>query len=199
MNWRRSLLAIVVCIPIVALLAFGMTRDPGAIPSPLPGKPAPEFALPIMDDAGTVRLAEHRGKVVVLNFWASWCLQCRDEHSDLSMAANMYRGRGVEFYGVLYNDTPDNGRRWLEAMGGQTYPALIDAGSRTAIEYGLYGVPETFIIDQQGQVVHKKIGPTSISELASLIDPLLENAPAIAPAPAASDRETAALPERSTP
>jgi cytochrome c biogenesis protein CcmG/thiol:disulfide interchange protein DsbE len=178
MNWRRSLVAIVICVPIVALLAFGMTRDPGEIPSPLPGKPAPEFALPIMDDQGLVSLAEHRGKVVVLNFWASWCLQCRDEHTDLSLAANLYRDRGVEFYGVLYNDSPENGRRWLEAMGGQTYPALLDDGSRTAIEYGLYGVPETFIIDQQGRVVHKKIGPTTVSELASFIDPLLAAAPA---------------------
>ena len=178
MNWRRSLMAALVCVPIIALLAFGMTRDPGEIPSPLPGKAAPEFALPIMDAGDVVRLADHRGKVVVLNFWASWCLQCRDEHTDLSMAANLYRDRGVEFYGVLYNDNAENGRRWLTAMGGQSYPSLLDEGSRTAIEYGLYGVPETFIIDQQGRVVHKKIGPTTVSELASFIDPLLE-----APAP----------------
>ena len=189
MNWKRSLVAIAVCVPLVALLAFGMTRDPGEIPSPLPGKPAPEFALPMMDDDATVRLADHRGQVVVLNFWASWCLQCRDEHADLSMAANMYRDRGVAFYGVLYNDTPENGRRWLEAMGGQSYPALLDDGSRTAIEYGLYGVPETFIIDQDGQVVHKKIGPTTLTELAGLLEPLLAQQPDAAQEPAASAPE----------
>ncbi|HSJ14379.1 MAG TPA: redoxin domain-containing protein [Longimicrobiales bacterium] len=190
MNWSRSLIAIAICVPIVFLLAFGLTRDPGEIPSPLPGKPAPAFALQVMDEEGVVSLEEHRGKVVVLNFWASWCLQCRDEHTDLSLAANMYRGRGVEFYGVLYNDTPENGRRWLTAMGGQSYPALLDQGSRTAIEYGLYGVPETFIIDQQGKVVHKKIGPTTVAELVSFIDPLLERAPTEPMIPTASPQET---------
>lgn len=177
MSWRRSLMALALSIPIVALLAFGLTRDPNEIPSPLPGKAAPAFELAKLDGDGQVRLEELRGKVVVLNFWASWCLQCRDEHADLSMAATLYRDRGVEFYGVLYNDKPDNGRRWILEMGGQSYEALVDPGSRTAVDYGLYGVPETFIIDQQGRVVHKKIGPTTVRELASFIDPLLQAAP----------------------
>jgi cytochrome c biogenesis protein CcmG/thiol:disulfide interchange protein DsbE len=174
MSARRALITIAVCIPIVALLAFGLTRDPNEIPSPLPGKTAPDFRLVSLDDpADTVDLSSLRGKVVVLNFWASWCLQCRDEHSDLSLAADLYRERGVEFYGVLYDDQPANGMRWIQQMGGQTYTSLVDPGSRTAVDYGLYGVPETFIIDQQGRVIRKKIGPTTVSELASFIDPLL--------------------------
>lgn len=178
MSWRRALIALVLCIPIVALLAFGLTRNPNEIPSPLPGKAAPAFELARMDGDGMVKLDDMRGKVVVLNFWASWCLQCRDEHADLSMAANLYKERGVEFLGVLYNDKPENGKRWILEMGGQSYSSLVDPGSRTAVDYGLYGVPETFIIDQQGRVVHKKIGPTTVAELATFIDPLLAAAPA---------------------
>jgi cytochrome c biogenesis protein CcmG, thiol:disulfide interchange protein DsbE len=173
MNWRRSLVGLGVSVPIIALLAYGLTLDPRTIPSTLPGRPAPDFALPVLDQPDTVRLADLRGNVVVLNFWASWCLECRFEHSDLSVAATMYEPRGVRFYGILYNDTPANGRAWIRDMGGQTYPALLDTGSRTAVSYGLYGVPETFIIDRDGTVVHKQIGPITLSRLASLLDPLV--------------------------
>jgi cytochrome c biogenesis protein CcmG, thiol:disulfide interchange protein DsbE len=178
MNWKRSAVGVAISVPIVALLAFGMTKDPNAIPSPLPGRAAPEFALPIMDEPDTVRLADLRGNVVVLNFWASWCLECRHEHSDLSNAARMFEPYGVKFFGVLYNDTPTNGRAWIREMGGQDYPSLVDDGSRTAVSYGLYGVPETFIIDQNGVVVHKQIGPITLSRLAGLIQPLIDNPPA---------------------
>jgi cytochrome c biogenesis protein CcmG, thiol:disulfide interchange protein DsbE len=181
MNWHRSAMGIGVSLPILALLAYGMTRDPNAIPSPLPGRPAPEFALPVLDAPDTVRLADHRGQFVVLNFWASWCLECRHEHSDLSRAAERYAGHGVSFYGILYNDTPANGRAWIREMGGQSYPALLDAGSRTAISYGLYGVPETFIIDENGTVVHKQIGPITLARLASILDPLVQARQAVQP------------------
>jgi cytochrome c biogenesis protein CcmG, thiol:disulfide interchange protein DsbE len=174
MNLRRSAIGIGISLPIIALLAFGLTRNPNEIVSPLPGREAPDFALPLLDNAAdTVRLSALRGEVVVLNFWASWCLECRFEHSDLSFAATTYGPRGVHFYGVLYDDTPMNGRAWIRQMGGQTYPALIDAGSRTAIDYGLYGVPETFVIGRDGIVVHKQIGPLSLARLASLLEPLL--------------------------
>jgi cytochrome c biogenesis protein CcmG, thiol:disulfide interchange protein DsbE len=188
MNWRKSMIGLGISLPIVGLLAFGMTRDPRAIPSPLPGRDAPEFALQVLDSQDTARLADHRGEVVVLNFWASWCLECRIEHNDLNMAASFYGPKGVSFYGVLYNDTPANGRAWIREMGGQTYPALIDTGSRTAIDYGLYGVPETFIIGRDGKVVHKQIGPLSMQKLAAILDPLLAE-PTTDPAAAAGEEE----------
>jgi cytochrome c biogenesis protein CcmG, thiol:disulfide interchange protein DsbE len=177
MNWRRSAWGVGIAVPFLALLAYGMTKDPNAIPSTLPGKPAPDFALRLLDGADTIRLSELKGEVVVLNFWASWCLECRVEHSDLSMVASMFADRGVRFFGLLYNDSPANGRAWIREMGGQTYPALVDEGSRTAVAYGLYGVPETFIIDRTGTVVHKQIGPITASRLAALITPLLADAP----------------------
>lgn len=173
MNWRRSAWGLGLSIPFVALLAYGMTNDPRSIPSPLPGKPAPDFALQTLEGRDTVRLSDLRGDVVVINFWASWCMECRVEHADLSMAATMLREKGVHFFGLLYNDTPANGRAWIREMGGQSYPALIDQGSRTAIDYGLYGVPETFIIDRNGVVAHKQIGPITVRKLAEIIEPLL--------------------------
>ena len=180
MAWKRALVAAAIVLPILALLAFGMTRNPNVIPSPLPGRDAPGFQLITMplerDDATeTVDLAALRGNVVVLNFWASWCLACRDEHAPLSRVARQYdqAGEPVRFFGVVYNDSPENARRWIETMGGQAYPALLDPEARTAIDYGLYGVPETFIIGTDGKVRHKIIGPATEGELRSRIDALL--------------------------
>ena len=171
MNWKRVIVSFAFTVPIVALLAFGLTRDPRAIDSPLPGRPAPDFALPVIENGtGTVSLADLRGDVVVLNFFASWCLECRYEHAALAMAASQYSAQGVKFFGVLYNDTPEKGRAWIRQMGGQPYPALHDEGSRTAIDYGLYGVPETFIIGRDGMVVRKKIGPWVYEDLAAAIE-----------------------------
>lgn len=174
MNWRRSMIGLLISVPVIALLAYGMTQDPSEIPSPLPGRPAPVFELPKIDGSGeVVSLADLRGNVVVLNFWASWCLECRYEHSDLSAAARLYEGKPVQFYGILWRDQPDNGNRWIEMMGGQAYPAIHDVRNDTGIDYGVYGVPETFIIDQNGTVVHKKIGVVTVAELRQYIDPLL--------------------------
>jgi len=184
MNWKRALLSTaLIGAPLVALLTYGMTRDPHSIPSPLPGRDAPVFTravfapgadsvlrLPVGD---SVRLAAHRGEIVVVNFWASWCLACRDEHLDLSQTASAFAQKGVHFYGLLYNDQEKNGLRWISDMGGQAYPALSDPGARTAIDYGLYGVPETFVVDQRGLVARKFIGPVNALQLSALLDSLL--------------------------
>ena len=177
MNWRRSLYAVGIAVPLIVLLARGMGSDPTRIDSPLPGRAAPQFALTMMDpvEAGsdTVTLASHAGDVVVLNFWASWCLACRDEHAALSQVAERYDGRGVQFYGVLYNDNAANARRWISEMGGQSYPTLLDPGARTAIDYGLYGVPETFFIGPDGVIGYKHIGPVTEALLVEKIEALL--------------------------
>lgn len=182
LNWRRASIAGAIALPIIALLAFGLTRDPGAIKSPLPGKPAPDFALEVFaqGEAGqarqagdTIRLSQLRGQVVVLNFWASWCLECRREHEALSTVAAAYADRGVKFYGVLYNDSPSAGRRWIEDMGGQSYPSVNDPRTRTAIDYGLYGAPETFFISRDGLVAYKHIGAVSDALLTQKLDSLL--------------------------
>ncbi|HKS06163.1 MAG TPA: redoxin domain-containing protein [Gemmatimonadaceae bacterium] len=186
MNWKRSLIGVGVAVPIIGLLAFGFMRDPRAIPSPLPGHEAPAFDLavfapgeaPLARKVGdTLRLREFAGKVVVVNFWASWCLQCQDEHRDLSETARAYADRPTQFVGVLYNDRTTLGTRWISEMGGQSYPSVTDDRSRAAINYGLYGVPETFIIAPDGRIAYKHLGPISSAVLGKWIDSLLTLAP----------------------
>jgi cytochrome c biogenesis protein CcmG, thiol:disulfide interchange protein DsbE len=200
MNGPRMLLGLVITIPIVALLAFGLTRDPRVIPSPLPGREAPEFRLAVMDtmppysvrqpgSGDVIHLSDLRGDVVVVTFWASWCISCRDQHPSLSQAALRYRDEGVQFFGVLYNDSPGNATRWIERMGGQAYPTLLDPRSGTAIEYGLYGVPETFFIGRDGRVAHKQVGPVNGRILDHWIERLLDEAWDESEAPAALSSE----------
>jgi cytochrome c biogenesis protein CcmG/thiol:disulfide interchange protein DsbE len=180
-NWKRAAIGMIATLPVIALFAFGFTRNPSEIPSPLPGNAAPNFSLgvfapgesPLARNVGdTIRLADQNGKVVVVNFWASWCLACRDEHVALSETAREYPDK-AQFIGVLYNDRPAAGSRWIAQMGGQSYPSVTDNDSRTAIDYGLYGVPETFIIDPQGRIAYKHLGPISAATLRMKIDSLL--------------------------
>lgn len=182
MNWRRSAIALVLAAPVIALFAFGFTRNPAEIPSPLPGRMAPPFTLAVLTEGegsharlpgDTVRLSDLAGKVVVMNFWASWCLPCRTEHAALSEAATYYANRPTQFIGVLYNDEPEAGVRWISEMGGMTYPAVTDVQSRTAIDYGLYGVPETFVIDAAGRVAYKHLGPITSDVLRRVVDSVL--------------------------
>ena len=192
MNWRRAAIASASAAPVIALLAWGMTLDPKEIISPLPGRNAPQFALgvfapgqpPLERKLGdTLALGALRGKVVVLNFWASWCLECRVEHKDLSAVAMSNATRPVQFLGVLYNDVAKAGLDWIAEMGGQAYPATLDPGARTAIDYGLYGVPETFVIDPTGRVAYKHTGPFPAPLLQFKIDSLLAVAAATPAAP----------------
>jgi len=182
MNWRRAAIAAMLAIPVIALFKRSMTRDPREIDSPLPGKPAPQFALPVFAPGqppldrkigDTVRLADLRGRVVVLNFWASWCLACRDEHAGLSDVARQYVGKPVTFVGSLYQDSPNNGTSWIAEMGGQSYPSVVDQRTRTAIDYGLYGVPETFFIGADGRIAHKIAGPAAPWVIRRIVDSLL--------------------------
>jgi len=182
MKWRLSAIAVALAIPAVGLLGFGLTRDPGEIPSPLPGRAAPQFALAAFTSGAptsmhpgpvpkvdSVKLADLRGQVVILNFWASWCLACRGEHEALATVASRYVGSDVHFVGVLYNDAPSNGMRWFQELGPVPYPSLVDPGTHTAIDYGLYGVPETFFIGRDGRVAYKQTGPVTDSLLEAHI------------------------------
>lgn len=184
MNVKRMLLGLAITVPIVALLAAGLGRDPRLIPSPLPGKEAPDFSLPVLQTSGAdmvdevdapemVNLAELRGNVVVVNFWASWCTTCRTEHVPLSRLAEQYANRDVRFFRVLYNDRPENAVALIQRMGGQSYPTLVDRRSDTAIRYGLTGVPETFFIARDGTVAHKQVGPVSHDLVVQWVERLL--------------------------
>lgn len=155
MKWRYFL-PVVAVLGVLALLGYGMTREPKYIPSPLIARPAPSFTLSLFGGA-TLRLEELRDKVVFLNFWASWCPPCRAEARTLEAAWRKYREQGVVFVGVNIQDKEESAREFL-AEFGITYPNGIDRGARIAIEYGVWGLPETFFIDRDGRITYKHVG-----------------------------------------
>ena len=186
MNWKRSAVAAAFAFPVLGLFVFGMRHDPKDIPSPLPGTIAPSFALQVFAPGqtplgrpigDTIRLADMRGQVVVLNFWASWCLSCRDEHAVLSEVARRYAGKPVRFVGSLYQDRASAGTEWIAELGGQSYPSVEDPQARTAIDYGLYGVPETFIVAPDGRIARKITGPADAAVVTRIVDSLLATGP----------------------
>src|SRR2546426_5677990 len=145
----------------------------------LPGKPAPDFALQTL--AGdSLRLGDLKGQVVLVNFWASWCLACRAEHGVLVSTAKRYRDRGVRIVGVVYEDSRDNARAWMAERGGD-WPNVLDVGSRTAIQYGLFGVPETFFVGRDGRILYKQIGPLDSGVVELWVPRLLAAVPGGAP------------------
>lgn len=146
----------VLTIPVLVFLAIGLRHDPHQIDSPLIGKPAPPFALEDLE-GNLVRLADLRGTPVLLNFWATWCVPCMAEHQTFMSGQRMLDGR-LELVGVIYHDETSLIRRFL-AQRGSWGPTLIDPGSKVAIAYGVYGVPETYLIDAEGVVVDKVAAP----------------------------------------
>lgn len=156
MGWRRLGLVFGLGVPLLAVLAFGFTRDPREIPSPLIGRPAPAFAV-TLTDGREVALADLRGKVVFLNFWASWCPPCRAEARDLEAAWQRHRGEDVVFLGVNMQDREEAAREFLREFG-VTYPNALGGGNRVAIAYGVWGIPETFFLDREGRITYKHLG-----------------------------------------
>jgi cytochrome c biogenesis protein CcmG/thiol:disulfide interchange protein DsbE len=172
--WRLwPVLAVVGVVALVAgLLSFGLGRDPTAIKSPLVGKPAPAFSLRTLDGRSTVNLQDLRGQVVIVNFWASWCTECRVEHDALAAAWQRYRDAGVVLVGVDFQDARADALAYLD-QAAMTWPAVEDPGSRTALAYGVYGIPETFFIGPDGQIAAKDVGPVSFARIAAQVDRLL--------------------------
>ena len=165
------LIPLAVFLALAVVLAVGLKRDPREVPSPLIGKSAPAFALPRLDDpAQTVRLEDLRGKVWVLNVWASWCVACREEHPLLMEFA---KKRALPIYGLNYKDKRADATAWLARFGNPYDASLFDDEGRVGIDFGVYGVPETFLIDGQGVIRVKHIGPLTAQVIATKIEPLL--------------------------
>jgi cytochrome c biogenesis protein CcmG, thiol:disulfide interchange protein DsbE len=152
---NRKVLAVglILVIPLLFVFFQALGRDPREIRSPLIGRPAPPIALPPLGGGEIVMLEGLRGRPVVVNFWSTWCVPCFEEHAALQRSARRLQGQ-VHFVGVLYEDEEQNALEYLKRYGS-AYPTLKDDQGRTAIAYGVTGVPETFIIDAQGTVVEK--------------------------------------------
>ena len=166
------LIPLAALIALAVVLAVGLNRDPREVPSPLIGKPAPAFSLTRLDDpTQTISRDDLRGRVWMLNVWASWCVACREEHSLLIEFA---KKRLVPIYGLNYKDQRDDGRAWLARFGNPYASSLFDGEGRVGIDFGVYGVPETFIIDKAGTIRMKHIGPLTPEVIATKIEPLLK-------------------------
>ena len=162
-------------VPVLVLLAYGFRTDPREIPSPLVGKAASRFALTAFDGK-RVALESLRGQVVVVNFWASWCYPaCYEEAPSLERAWQTYKDRGLVVVGVNFQDKDEPAKRFLTQFG-HTFPNAPDPSGRVSVDYGVYGVPETYFIDRKGRVRFKRVGPVSDELLKQQIEPLLAEA-----------------------
>jgi cytochrome c biogenesis protein CcmG/thiol:disulfide interchange protein DsbE len=163
MNRVVLISGIVIAAALIGVLFLNLGTDPSAINSPLIGKPAPSFALKAVGSGETVDVAKLRGKPTIINFWATWCGPCYQEHPTLVQNARVL-GNDVQFIGIVFNDTEQKIQSFLNERGS-AYPTLLDESGKTAIAYGVGGVPETFFLDRAGNIVAKYSGPLTTEEL----------------------------------
>ena len=168
-------LLFLVPLALFAVLAgyftLGLSRDPSVLPSALIDKPAPEFSLPALGEGPGLAKADLAGRVTLVNFFASWCAPCRVEHPLLMRLKQ--EGR-VALYGIDYKDRPDEASRLLAQLGDPYGRIGVDRDGRTAIDFGVYGVPETYVIDKQGRIRFRQVGPISAADYDGKILPLLK-------------------------
>jgi len=156
----RVLLPIGVFGLLVAVFVAGLGKDPTLVPSPLVGKAAPEFSLPRLDDPSqTLSRSDLLGKTSLVNVWGTWCSGCRQEHDTLLALA---RDSGIPIYGINWKDDQQLAREWLATLGNPYVAVGVDQDGRTAINWGVYGAPETFLIGPDGTVLYKHIAPLSL-------------------------------------
>ncbi len=171
MRALKFLIPLAVFLGLTWFLLKGLDRDPREIPSPLINKPAPTTALPLLHDLSVQWSSEQmKGKVWLLNVWGSWCAGCRVEHPLLNELA---RRKIAPIVGMDWKDDPKAGRAWLQKLGNPYAISIADRDGKAAIDWGVYGAPETFIIDKAGIVRYKHIGPLTADALETRIIPLL--------------------------
>ena len=166
-----ALLPLLLFAGLVAALGVGLTLDPKQVPSPLVGKPVPQFVLaPVQGRTLGLASADLKGEVSLVNVFASWCAACRDEHP---VFMQLQREGFVSLHGLNYKDRPEDAARWLDSLGDPYTRTGADRDGRVAIDWGVYGVPETFVIDREGRVAYKHIGPVTPEVLQRKLRPLI--------------------------
>lgn len=172
MKVLRYLVPMGIFAAVLAFLFAGLGLNPREVPSPLIGKPAPAFQLARLDDpTQTIGRDQLLGKVWMLNVWASWCAPCREEHP---LVIDIAQRKLLPVYGLNYKDQGQAARAWLANLGDPYTATLVDGDGRVGIDYGVYGVPETFIIDRQGIIRFKHTGPLTPEVLRTRIEPLVK-------------------------
>ena len=156
MNKGVLAVGMAVTLPLLGLLLLNIGRNPTVINSPLIHKPAPDVLVRNLEGGGSLQLSSLRGRPAVVNFWATWCIPCVQEHASLTAGARA--NPDVTFLGVVYEDTAENARGFLAQRGG-SYSSYADEDGKAAIAFGVYGVPETFFIDAKGTITDKYVGP----------------------------------------
>jgi len=168
---NRFIVPLAVFVLMVGLLAYGLRLDPKRVPSPLIDKPAPAFTLATLEDPSRkLSTADMAGQVWILNVWASWCVSCRAEHPVIMSLA---RQNLVPVVGLNYKDQPDDAARWLDQFGNPYATSVVDADGRVGIDWGVYGVPETFIVGADGRIKYKHIGPVTQESLNEKVLPVI--------------------------
>ncbi len=169
---KRALLPLIIFLVVVGFLFKGLFLNPREVPSPLVGKPAPQFSLARLDAADkTFSPKEMLGKVWLLNAWASWCAACKDEHP---LLVELSKSDFVPIVGLDYKDNNQDAQQWLDQAGNPYTINAVDADGRVGIDYGVYGVPETYVIDKKGMIAYKQIGPITMEALRDKIAPLVK-------------------------
>jgi cytochrome c biogenesis protein CcmG/thiol:disulfide interchange protein DsbE len=168
----RRFMPLIIFAALVVVMAIGLTLNPRLVPSPLIGKPAPAFELPLLIGEGVFSEKDFIGHVTLLNVWASWCFACRQEHEVVKELSR----NGVRVIGLNYKDEPADAKQWLARLGNPYKSIVVDYDGRVGIDWGVYGAPETFLIDKNGIIRHKVIGPlsdrTKLDALMSVMDTL---------------------------
>jgi cytochrome c biogenesis protein CcmG, thiol:disulfide interchange protein DsbE len=165
----KYIIPLVLFIVLAVFLALGLKLKPSEIPSPLLNKPAPAFSAPKLN-APNEKLspADLKGKVWLFNVWASWCVSCRAEHPVINQLAQQ---QAVIIVGLNYKDDPEAAKKWLETLGNPYNDSVMDADGRIGIDWGVYGVPETFVIDKRGIVRYKHTGPVTEEDVKNIFLP----------------------------
>jgi len=168
---KKLFIPLVVFAVLVGFLFVGLFLNPREVPSPLIGKPAPAFSLNQLHKPDrTLATADMKGQVWLLNVWASWCVSCREEHP---LLVELAKAKLVPIVGLNYKDEPAAGIKWLAQFGDPYDLSIVDRDGRVGIDFGVYGVPETFVIDKQGTIRFKQIGPVTVEALEKKIIPLV--------------------------